>query len=105
MELPDCFTGMPALSDLGLAGNRLASVPPSLGALAGLRKLALHGNELESLPGELFSGLSQLQELWLQGNRLGELPPSITRLPVRTWFFCGPARAHVCIARAGLLVC
>ena len=44
--------------------------------LAGLRWLALNGNDLSALPAGLFAGLAALRELDLSDNALTMLPPS-----------------------------
>ena len=67
------------ITGLDLRGNELAgTVPPELGALAGLRNLDLRDNRLTGeLPGEL-GELAELRELYLSGNRFeGRLPAEL----------------------------
>lgn len=58
---------------LGLKGNRLARLPPSIGALRRLTALFLTDNRLEVLPPEI-GQLTELRKLQAASNRLRGLP-------------------------------
>lgn len=57
-------------------GNKLASVPTSVGRLKVLQRLDLSNNVLQHLPDEIGS-LEQLVELELSRNKLKRLPESM----------------------------
>lgn len=84
------------VSELSLADNRLAAVPPQLGQMAKLRRLSLERNRLQSIPVDLmpssleklqigdnqlaclsdsfFARLNKLEELSAESNQLSSLP-------------------------------
>lgn len=79
-ELPEDFLGrLTKLERLGLAGNRLRSLPKSVGGLKSLRGIWAHGNCLKTLPEEI-RGCESLRNLVVGGNRLRELPGGISML-------------------------
>ena len=55
-----------------LYGNKLTSLPPELGHLSNLERLALNENALTTLPEEL-EKLTQLKVLDLRHNKLKEV--------------------------------
>ena len=61
---------MAKLQVLDLSGNRLAAVPPGIGALAGALELLLDANAIEALPPEI-AALKKLRVLSLRHNRVG----------------------------------
>ncbi len=68
-SLPESLGGQPLLADLRLPGNGLSKLPPgALSGLSGLRRLDLSGNALEELPAGMFEGLAALDEVRLQDN-------------------------------------
>jgi hypothetical protein len=74
---------MTSLAHLNLSGNRLASVPESLGNLTALEYLYLSGNQLESIPKSL-SSLLRLRRLDLRHNRLRLMPEWTGKLTALT---------------------
>ena len=79
-DLPACF---PALRQLCLHGNSIASVA-GLAGLAALQELNLSSNSIAALPDGAFAGLPALTSLSLAGNCLADLGPGalagLTRL-------------------------
>jgi hypothetical protein len=76
----------PSLRWLIFTGNRLTSLPKSIGTLSRLRKLALAGNRLSSLPPEL-AECENLELIRLSANELSEVPPEwLFRLPRMAWY-------------------
>ena len=68
-SLPESLGEQALLADLRLPGNGLSAVPPgALRGLSGLRRLDLSGNALEELPAGMFEGLAALDEVRLQDN-------------------------------------
>ncbi len=68
-SLPESLGEQPQLADLRLPGNGLSELPPgALAGLSGLRRLDLSGNALEELPAGMFEGLAVLREVRLQDN-------------------------------------
>ena len=68
-SLPESLGEQSLLADLRLPGNGLSAVPPgALAGLSGLRRLDLSGNALEELPAGMFEGLAALREVRLQDN-------------------------------------
>ena len=79
-EIPEYFfEGMDNLVFLDLSGNRLKSLPDSIGNLIKLEKLNLSGNRLTSLPDSI-GNLTNLKRLDLSRNKLRSLPDSIGNL-------------------------
>jgi Leucine-rich repeat (LRR) protein len=74
------------LQDLNLSGNQLTSLPDNIGTWTELKKLSVHGNQLQQLPQQGWEQLQQLDEVCVQGNQLTALPDGIAKLGVR-WFF------------------
>ena len=76
--LPAEFGRLPELAPvtfLNLSGNRLATLPETLGEVTGLRRLWLDSNACQELPPEV-TLLGGLVELSLTGNGLTTLPRS-----------------------------
>ena len=88
--------------ELDLSNNDITEVPPSIGGLAGLEKLNLMGNRLQTLPAEIaqlrrlvllglkdnllehlpaLGGMACLEQLFLTSNRLTTLPEGLDALP------------------------
>lgn len=59
----------------------ITSLPPQLLLKATVRQLILTGNELDSLPPELFSSLRELRQLRVGHNKLRHLPAEVQLLP------------------------
>ncbi|MCD4723637.1 MAG: GTP-binding protein, partial [Bacteroidales bacterium] len=68
-----------SLTDLGLSGNQLSSLPESISMLTSLTDINLSYNQLSSLP-ESISMLTSLTYLMLSNNQLSSLPESISKL-------------------------
>lgn len=84
------------LQDLNLSGNQLACMPDGIGSWTDIRKLSVHGNQLQQLPQQGWEELQQLDEVCVQGNRLTALPDGLAKLGVsRTQGVWGRARARV----------
>ncbi|XP_043205622.1 insulin-like growth factor-binding protein complex acid labile subunit [Amphibalanus amphitrite] len=67
----------PALTQLSLAGNRIAPLPDGVfDGLSGLRQLNVADIGLDSADEETFAGLDRLEELHLSGNPLSRLGPA-----------------------------
>ena len=73
--------GLPGLTELNIASNQIATLPPELGELAALKTLRAGANELHALPSEL-GELGELRELYLHSNALSApaLDPVLVRL-------------------------
>ncbi|MBD3312223.1 hypothetical protein GF352_02085 [archaeon] len=78
-SLPESIGDLGCLQKLYLSTNRLSSLPESIGNLKDLQVLDLTNNCLSYLPGWI-SGLTNLQVLDLSSNRLSSLPESIGNL-------------------------
>ncbi|XP_057245213.1 leucine-rich repeat and calponin homology domain-containing protein 4-like isoform X1 [Malurus melanocephalus] len=86
-SLPACLCLLP-LRVLNASNNRLAQLPPNLGALRTLRQLDVSCNRLRSLPPGL-GQLRALRDLNVRRNQLVALPEEISELPlVRLDFSC-----------------
>ncbi|XP_027568200.1 leucine-rich repeat and calponin homology domain-containing protein 4 [Pipra filicauda] len=86
-SLPSCLCLLP-LRVLNASNNRLAQLPPNLGALRTLRQLDVGCNRLRALPPGL-GQLRALRDLNLRRNQLTALPPELSELPlVRLDFSC-----------------
>ncbi|XP_050176307.1 LOW QUALITY PROTEIN: leucine-rich repeat and calponin homology domain-containing protein 4-like [Myiozetetes cayanensis] len=86
-SLPPCLCLLP-LRVLNASNNRLAQLPPNLGALRTLRQLDVGCNRLRALPPGL-GQLRALRDLNLRRNQLTALPPELSELPlVRLDFSC-----------------
>jgi Leucine-rich repeat (LRR) protein len=59
------------------AGTRI--IPESIGTLTNLKKLALYGNQISSLPGSI-QNLAGLEELYVDLNPIERFPDDIARL-------------------------
>ncbi|KAL2149038.1 hypothetical protein VTH82DRAFT_1724 [Thermothelomyces myriococcoides] len=78
-EIPeDAFP--PRLRCLILTGNRLSSVPSSIGRCDGLEQCILTSNQLKDLPAEL-ANCKRLHTLRLSSNRLSSLPSWLSTFP------------------------
>ena len=85
---PELFQ-MPHLSTLTLAQNSISELPSAFSSsrevvytCRSLKKLVLDGNQLSTLPEDLFLGLvCTLEELSVQRNRLTDLPPGLWVMP------------------------
>ncbi|HEY0478391.1 MAG TPA: hypothetical protein VGD37_12790 [Kofleriaceae bacterium] len=69
----------PAVEELRAENAELTAL--AIDGLAGVRELSLRGNRLATLPGSL-GALSQLRSLDLRGNELDELPDTLLALPL-----------------------
>ncbi len=67
------------ITRVNLQGNKLTSIPESIGSLTNLYKLDLYKNQLKALP-EAIGKLKNLKELDLCANQLQALPKSIGNL-------------------------
>jgi hypothetical protein len=96
-ELPESIGACASLEKLYLGRNALTALPVALRGLAHLRVLELGGasggahdrsaqveggNEVASLPDDLFVAMDDLRELRLSHNPLGRLPPSARESPL-----------------------
>ncbi|VDN56858.1 unnamed protein product [Dracunculus medinensis] len=77
-ELPSCICELSSLETLRVRHASLRSLPTTVQFLESLAYLDLCGNQLTSLPIELFS--IPLQVLLLSGNRLESIPREIRQL-------------------------
>lgn len=66
-----------SLSDLGLVGNQLETVPEALRGLQYLKTLDLGENRISTLSNDSFQGMSQLYGLRLVDNKLEEIPKGV----------------------------
>ncbi len=72
-----------------LTDNLIESLPENFGfVVSGVKKLALSGNRLESLPAS-FSQLSQLELVRLSNNKFVTFPPQVLNLPKLAWVSLG----------------
>ncbi|XP_015471750.1 leucine-rich repeat and calponin homology domain-containing protein 4 isoform X1 [Parus major] len=86
-SLPACLCLLP-LRVLNASNNRLAQLPPNLGALRTLRQLDVGCNRLRALPPGL-GQLRALRDLNVRRNQLAALPEELSELPlVRLDFSC-----------------
>ncbi|KAF4799765.1 hypothetical protein TURU_051430 [Turdus rufiventris] len=86
-SLPACLCLLP-LRVLNASNNRLAALPPNLGALRTLRQLDVGCNRLRALPPGL-GQLRELRDLSVRRNQLSALPDELSELPlVRLDFSC-----------------
>ncbi|XP_014749366.1 PREDICTED: leucine-rich repeat and calponin homology domain-containing protein 4 [Sturnus vulgaris] len=86
-SLPACLCLLP-LRVLNASNNRLAQLPPNLGALRTLRQLDVGCNRLRALPPGL-GQLRALRDLSVRRNQLTALPEELSELPlVRLDFSC-----------------
>lgn len=69
---------------LTLTDNRIAALPPEIGARPRLQKLMLAGNRLAAIP-ESLAAAENLELIRLSCNRLDALPSWLTRLPRLAW--------------------
>eukprot|EP00960_Hanusia_phi_P074024 768137-Hanusia_phi.AAC.10 len=72
-DLPTVMRTMLTLKELSLAGNEIKSIPEELFRLTNLTKLDLSRNDLDGI-GNILGNLSSLTHLDLTGNRLWNLP-------------------------------
>ncbi|MYI07236.1 MAG: hypothetical protein F4059_07980, partial [Gemmatimonadetes bacterium] len=81
-SVPPELGDLARLERLALYGNKLTGrIPPELGKLANVRRLSLSSNELEGpIPPEL-GGMVRADTIYLSGNELsGPIPPEIGKL-------------------------
>ncbi|KAF8773726.1 Protein slit like protein [Argiope bruennichi] len=73
------FASFPDISSLSLQNNKLTSVSRSIlpKPAKSLQFLHLNGNELTSLPGDLFTEMPALEVVYLRDNKLVELPQEL----------------------------
>ncbi|XP_063281345.1 LOW QUALITY PROTEIN: leucine-rich repeat and calponin homology domain-containing protein 4 [Prinia subflava] len=91
-SLPACLCLLP-LRVLNASNNRLARLPPNLGALRTLRQLDVGCNRLRALPPGL-GQLRALRDLNVRRNELAALPEELSELPlVRLDFSCNRVAA------------
>ncbi|CAG5866966.1 leucine-rich repeat-containing protein 57 [Menidia menidia] len=67
------------LRTVDLSGNKIQTLPPSIGNFLLLKSLTLNSNRLTGLPGDI-GKLKKLETLSLNGNLIQELPPSLGQL-------------------------
>lgn len=72
------FRFLKALETLSVQGNRLRSIPKSLGNLKRLRNLNVAENKIQSVPEEL-KDLPVLTSIWLYSNDLHSLPKELKK--------------------------
>ena len=81
---PELFQ-LPNIEFLNLSNNCIQELPSSLQSIYSsqtLKKLVLDGNQLKTLPEDLFLGLvNSLKQLSVQKNELSELPPGLWVMP------------------------
>ena len=77
----DALTALPALLSLNLDGNRIGSLPETLGAHEQLRELRLSRNGLAALQAGAWRGFGALERLHLSDNELPALPSGRLRRP------------------------
>ena len=70
----DALAALPLLLSLNLDGNRVTSLPETLGAHGQLRELRLSRNALAAWPAGALRGLEALERLHLSDNELAALP-------------------------------
>jgi hypothetical protein len=78
-SLPKSIGMLTNLKTLNLAGNRLTSLPESIGRLTNLEILSLGDNNLTRLP-QSIGNLTKLEKINLCYNNLTQLPESIGNL-------------------------
>jgi len=78
IDFPD-LEAFTKLELLDLSGNRLVSLPPTIGLLTSLKELYLNGNQLKMLPNEI-GDLTALTALNLSNNRLKHLVDDLGNL-------------------------
>lgn len=90
-ELPDCFDGLTALTDIHIQNEPGVSgiLPPSFSKLRNLHNLAIYGSSMTSLP-DMFEGIPLYFAL-VSGNTLmsGPLPESLGSSPDLTQLIVG----------------
>ncbi len=75
---PGDFYGLTGLEELHLEGNQLESLPANIFlSLTSLRELWLYVNQLAELPDGVFSSLTSLELLQLGGNRFRSVPKEV----------------------------
>jgi Leucine-rich repeat (LRR) protein len=72
-EIPAAFGHAARLTELRLAGNRIASLPPELASAPNLRYLDLSFNQIAEIP-DGFGSAAYLYTLSLAGNAIAEVP-------------------------------
>lgn len=72
--VPAAVAACAALVTLDLSSCGLAALPPSIGDLTRLTALNVAGNQLSSLPAELFTGCTALASLDARRNAIASLP-------------------------------
>ena len=77
--VPDVFEDLDHVTFLDLGGNKLTSLPASLGTLKNLRTLYLDGNRFERIPDVVFK-LPRLETLYLVDNAIATVDPGINQL-------------------------
>lgn len=77
--LPDTLGELQQLEELDLGRNGIASLPPMVASLRGLKKLSLDYNDIHELPA-FVGDLPHLEELSINANGGVRLPPSLAKL-------------------------
>lgn len=78
-DLPERFSALTQLKELGLAANTLTSLPQAISELANLEVLRVEENALTTLP-ERIGQLKKLHTLTAHSNQLTRLPSSFADL-------------------------
>lgn len=78
VDVPGAVLGaLPRLRQLFLGLNKIAEVPPEIGACTDLEVLSLSTNALKGLPEDV-GKLSRLREIYCGNNPMASLPPTVT---------------------------
>lgn len=78
-SLPETLGSATNLLELGASDNQLKTLPKALGSLKKLGTLRVKGNKLTELPAEI-AGLEALKNLDVSNNKVTALPEGISRL-------------------------
>lgn len=68
-----------------LTDNRITELPPSIGSLKQLQKVALAGNQLHALPEEM-AACTQIEFLRIAANNFESIPSWVLQLPKLAWY-------------------
>jgi hypothetical protein len=87
-EVPAFVLSCKKLATLSLGGNRIATLPEGISALANVRYLNVGDNALTELP-QSIAKMKSLSALWLDNNRIEALPDEIAKLPLKSLQIAG----------------